>query len=315
MLTVPLGVDLNDPQTLEFYTQLIMFKSDYAKESWIFPTYLTPEQRRTVHTLAHQMGLGHVSRGQGDARQVHVTRVPTGTNVSPPNPTLSTINASDAARRGLNRAATIDFGEQRGSENNHFNTLRGQGSAGLLGVAESSLGAFGNQQNLRAAKSFADLRSYTPSPVPSSASFSVLQPNGGRFGQLDGNASASSNTPTLTPTASAAGLGLHRDDGQLVNGLSNMSLGTGIVGPNAGSPRRLRGIFSWDQDPQFPSTAPIGSNRTIGVAFDNQSQDRSAGPMRQPRGPAERGPGFRRQNGHRGSDEMRGNSGVEIIVE
>ena len=293
-----------------------MFKTDYSRESCIFPAHYTPEQRRTIHTLAHQIGLGHVSRGQGEARQVHITRVPAGSNVSPPNTSLATINASDAARRGLNRAATIDFGEQRGSDNTHFNTLRGQGSAGLLGVAESSLGAFGNQQNLRAAKSFADLRSYTPSPVPSSASFPVLQANGGRFGQLDGNASASTNTPTLTPAVSAAGLGLHRDEGQLVNGLSNMSLGTGIVGPTSGSPRRLRTLFSWDQDTPYPSTtAPIGSNRTVGIGFDSQSQDRGSGPLRQPRGPAERGPGFRRQNGHRGSDEMRGSSGVEIIVE
>lgn len=310
---------MNEPQTLEFYTQLVMFKSDFSKESLIFPAYLTPEQRRTVHTLAHQLGLGHVSRGEGGARQVHVTRAQSGSNVSPPNPTLSTINASDAARRGLNRAATIDFGEQRGSDHSHFNTLRGQGSAGLLGIADF------NQQNLRAAKSFADLRSYTPSPVPSSASFPVVQPNG-RFGPLDTNVSGSTGTPTLTPTASASGLGFNRDEGLLVNGMGNMSLGTNIVGPTSSSPRRLRGLFSWDQEAQqnqsqFPATAPIGSNRgTIGGNFDNnQSQERSgaAGPLRQPRGPAERGPGFRRQNGHpnRGSDEMRGNSGVEIIVE
>lgn len=41
-------------------------------------------------------------------------------------------------------------------------------------------------------------------------------------------------------------------------------------------------------------------------------------PIRQPRGPVpEKGSGFRRSNGHqsRGSDELRTNSGVEIIVE
>jgi hypothetical protein len=54
----------------------------------------------------------------------------------------------------------------------------------------------------------------------------------------------------------------------------------------------------------------------MGVGFDNAQQERM--PVRQPRGPTpEKGTGFRRQNGHqtRGSDELRANSGVEIIVE
>jgi hypothetical protein len=76
-------------------------------------------------------------------------------------------------------------------------------------------------------------------------------------------------------------------------------------------------MFSWEQQDNLASTAgPIGSNRSIGIGFDNQSQERL--PVRQPRGPApERGSGFRRQNGHqsRGSDELRTSSGVEIIVE
>jgi hypothetical protein len=177
---------------------------------------------------------------------------------------------------------------------------------GLLGVLEPSSG-FGNSANLRSAKSWADLRSYTPSPVPSAASFPAgLQTNGGRFQQIDGT--ASSGTPTLTPTTSK----LHHDDNQLSNGLGSLSLGTAIG--NSGSPRRVRNMFSWEGAQQYPATAPIGSNRTIGTGFDNGSQDRV--PSRQPRGPiSERGSGFRRQNGHhgRGSDELRGNP--EIIVE
>ncbi|KAK2763231.1 hypothetical protein FQN54_009867 [Arachnomyces sp. PD_36] len=312
-------VDLNDSQTLQYYSQLLLFKEDVGREALIFPSTLTPVQRRTVHTLAHNMGLGHASRGTGDQRQVHVFRAAPGTNVSPPISAIPpTVHSSDAARRGLNRAATIDFSEARSEGPGQFNALRGQNS-GFLGVLDSP-GGFGNAQNLRAAKSFADLRSYTPSPVPSSASFpAALQTNGTRLQQYEGSTSAASNTPTLTPTPSGSGLNVHRDDNLLVNSLGNLSLGTGIGGPNSGSPRRLRGVFSWEQqDSQSTSTAtaPIGSNRSIGVGFDNQSQERM--PMRQPRGPApERGPGFRRQNGHqtRGSDELRSGSGVEIIVE
>ncbi|KAH8697785.1 putative R3H domain protein [Talaromyces proteolyticus] len=310
-----LEVDLNDSQTLQFYSQMLLFKEDVAREALIFPSNLTPVQRRTVHTLAHNMGLGHASRGTGDQRQVHVFRAAPGSNVSPPLPSIpATVQSTDASRRGLNRAATIDFGESRSEGPGPFSTMRGQSST-FLGVLESP-GGFGNSQNLRAAKSFADLRSYTPSPVPSSASFpATLQTNGTRLQQAYDAATTSgtSNTPTLTPTPSGASLGMQREDGLLVNSLGNLSLGTGLGGPS-GSPRRLRGMFSWEQDNQ--GAGAIGSNRSIGVGFDNQSQERL--PLRQPRGPApERGGGFRRQNGHqsRGSDELRTGSGVEIIVE
>ncbi|OJJ32757.1 hypothetical protein ASPWEDRAFT_52901 [Aspergillus wentii DTO 134E9] len=310
-----LEVDLNDSQTLSYYSQLLLFKEDTARDSVLFPPNLSPVQRRTVHTLAHNMGLGHASRGSGDQRQVQVFKVAPGTNVSPPLSAIPPAVQPDTGRRGLNRAATIDFSEARNEGPGPYNTLRNQAS-GFLGVLDSP-GNFGNTQNLRAAKSFADLRSYTPSPVPSSASFpAALQSNGARLQHYDGATSGASNTPTLTPAPSGSSLGMQRDDSLLVNSLSGLSLGTGIGGPNA-SPRRLRGMFSWEQENQPSSAGPIGSNRSIGIGFDGQSQERM--PIRQPRGPApEKGSGFRRQNGHhqsRGSDELRTNSGVEIIVE
>ncbi|PYH81500.1 hypothetical protein BO82DRAFT_80506 [Aspergillus uvarum CBS 121591] len=311
-----LDVDLNDSTTLSYYSQLLLFKEDTARDSMVFPANLSPIQRRTVHTLAHNMGLGHASRGSGEQRQVQVFKVAPGTNVSPPMSSIpAPVQPVETARRGLNRAATIDFSESRGDGPTPFNTLRGQPS-GFLGVLDSP-GNFGNTQNLRAAKSFADLRSYTPSPVPSSASFpAALQSNGARLQHYDGTTSGTSNTPTLTSAPSGSSLGMQRDDSLLVNSLSSLSLGTGIGGPNA-SPRRLRGMFSWEQPESQPSSAgPIGSNRSIGVGFDGQSQERM--PVRQPRGPMpEKGPGFRRPTGHqtRGSDELRTSSGVEIIVE
>ncbi|KAJ5524060.1 hypothetical protein N7504_001524 [Penicillium tannophilum] len=307
-----LDVDLNDGQTLQYYSQLLLFKEDTTRDSVLFPSNLTPSQRRTVHTLAHNMGLAHASRGSGDQRQVQVLKVAAGTNVSPPLQPIPPAGQSDSSRRGLNRAATIDFSEARNEAGpGAFNTLRGQ-TSGFLGVLDSP-GNFANTQNLRAAKSFADLRSYTPSPVPSSASFpAALQSNGTRL-QYDGTPTGASNTPTLTSAPSGSSLGMQRDDNLLVNSLGGLSLGTGIGGPNS-SPRRLRGMFSWDQDSQPSTTGAIGSNRGMGVGFDTAQQERM--PIRQPRGPTPEKPGFRRQ-GHqaRGSDELRASSGVEIIVE
>jgi hypothetical protein len=295
---------------------MLLFRDDLNREALIFASTLSPQQRRIVHTLAHHMQLAHVSRGNGEQRQVHVFRAPPGSNTSPPIPQVSnTVYAGDSSRRALNRAATIDFSEARGSDPGLYGTLRGQ-SSGFLGIPDSP-GGFGTAQNLRAAKSFADLRSYTPSPVPSSASFPLaLQSNVARY-QDYGPGSGMSSTPTLTPALSGSAL---RDESLLVNGFGGMSLGGGL-GPNNGSPRRLRGMFSWDQDPPQSATGPIGSNRSFSSAYDEQSRERGqALPMRQPRGPpSERGSGFSRgrQNGHqgRGSDELRAASSVEIIVE
>ena len=327
-------VDLNDHTTLGFYTELLLFNKDLSREALIFPTSVTPAQRRTIHTLAHHMGLGHISNGDDERRQVHVFRVPQGSNLSPPIPQVAAIHAADS-RRALNRAATIDFNEVKNTGNGAYNTLRGQQSSGFLGIPDSP-GGFGAQQNLRAAKSFADLRSYTPSPVASTASFpAALQSNAARFQQQDyASVSGSHMAPTLNTTASASAIGQHREENALVNGFGSMSLGGGggaqntgpsngvfgTGGPSNGSPRRLRNMFSWDQDNQQSTAGPIGSNRSFSMNFDDQSRERAGNlPMRQPRGPTERGPGFGRgrTNGHqsRGSDELRSSSGVEIIVE
>lgn len=304
----------------------MLFREDPTREALIFPSTLTPPQRRVVHTLAHHMSLAHVSRGNGDQRQVHVFRANQNQQgISPPLPQFSAIQAGDPSRRGLNRAATIDFNEARSAEPGIYNTLRGQQSSGFLGIPDSPSG-FGNQQNLRAAKSVADLRTFTPSPAQSTASFPPnLQSNISRF-QEYGPGSGASATPTLTPTASGSQLGQFRDDG-LINGFGSLSIGSN-GGPNGGSPRRLRGPLSssslYPDEQQLASgsasAGAIGSNRSVSNNNEFSSLERGH-PQRQPRGPSERGPpafSRGRQNGHqgRGSDELRQQSSqVEIIVE
>jgi hypothetical protein len=344
-------LDLNDPQTLQFYSELLLFKDDHTREALIFPSTLTPGQRRIVHTLAHHMQLSHISRGNGDQRQVHIIRAPPGSSISPPLAQSSTLHG-DSSRRVLNRAATTDFSESRGQDPNLYGTLRGQQSTGFLGIPDSP-GGFGSAVNLRAAKSFADLRSYTPSPVPSTASFPVgLQSNIARFtgnGEGPSHVATSMASMATTMPSSISGLGIasQRDDTSLlINGLGNMGIGTNNGSSDADSPRRLRGMFSRETTSNFANLAagsnsqssatpsgPIGSNRGfVGMGiFVNTGNDMSSNgtlPMRQPRGPiGERGPGFGRigatngrVNGHqtRGSDELRNNGTPkvsEIIVE
>ena len=312
-------VDLNDPENLAFYTEILLFKQDLKRESLIFPSSLTPTQRRIVHTLAHLMQLSHVSQGNGDQRQVHVYKGGAMNNSSPPLPQGPPSMHHDPSRRVLNRAATTDFSEARASDPASYGPLRGHQSSGFLGIPDSPSG-FNNQQNLRAAKSFADLRSYTPSPAQSSASFPPVGPQTIARFQEAGMGSASNATPTLTPTASGP-LGQHSSESLLVNGMGNMTIGTSIGG--GGSPRRLRPVFSWD-DNQNAATAPIGSNRNANMNTYEDSTNRDRNhimPSRQPRGPAIDRQNFargRQQNGHQshGSGELRQqNSNVEIIVE
>ena len=226
----------------------------------------------------------------------------------------------DANRRILNRAATTEFGNGRGSEQASYGPLRAHQSSGFLGIPESP-GGFNNSSNLRAAKSFADLRSYTPSPAQSTASFPVaLQSNIARFQDagLGGGAGA---TPTMSSNMSGP-LGQHSSESLLVNGLGNMTIGTSIG--TGGSPRRLRPVFSFE-DNQSTSTGPIGSNRNVNMNTyeDATNRDRNGiNPSRQPRGPAsERSQNFARgrQNGHQtqGSGELRhqASRGQEITVE
>ena len=298
-------VDLNDPMSLQHYSKLLLFKEDTARDLLIFPPDLSPPERRIVHTLAHHMGLGHVSKGESDRRAVHVFKEGSRARVSPPMPQISHLRNED--RRALNRAATTDFSDVRGGDH-YYGNVRHQGS-GYLGTYSESQGGLGPASNLRAAKSFADLRSYTPSPVPSTASFPAALRN--NVPSMQDFNSSQSNTPTLmTPTSSMA----ERGENNLINGLGNMSLG----GAFGGSPRGLRGIPSWDRE----NPGPIGSHRSFSTNFDDRSQNRGqGGPERQPRGPLpERGSGFlrNRQNGHvtRNSDELsQQSSAPEITVE
>ncbi len=295
---LPVDVDLNDPQILQFYSQLLLFKESPDRDSMTFPPSLAPPQRRIIHTLAHQLSLAHVSKGSGESRQVHIFKVHDNQGLSPPMPQMPTSHPTEQpGRRGLNRAATTDFSDVRASEG--FYNAFGRQASGLLGFPDSP-GGLNAVPNLRGAKSYADLRSYTPSPAPSTASHPVGRPGGISLEGL--GFSGSTTNPNGTPTA---GTMSQRDEGLLERQLERMQLGGGSFGQSS-SPRSLRQMTSWE------NPGPIGGHR----AFSSNYDDR---PSRQPRGPLpERGQGFSRprQNGHqgRGSDELSSQSNVEILV-
>ncbi|KAG7285631.1 hypothetical protein NEMBOFW57_010260 [Staphylotrichum longicolle] len=278
-------VDLNNPDTLSFYTELMLFKSDPSREIIVFPSTITPQQRRTVHILAHNMNLEHRSVGEGQHRQIHVIK---DTGAAPAIHMPPGVSA-DAHRRGLSRAATIDFAETRGNATGQYNTLGRQGRHGpTLELPDSPDGGL---NALRGVKSFADLRSYTPSPSLSTASgypqgSSVHAPNVAQFGEY----SANIGQPSALTTPTTPGTTSNNDPSMLIGEMNALAL------TEYGSGNRLR-----------PRETPgaIGSQRP-GL---NGSSTRSV-PERQPHGPSgdwgeKIGFGGRgRTNGHiqRGSD-------------
>ncbi|KAH6717592.1 putative RNA-binding post-transcriptional regulator cip2 [Leptodontidium sp. MPI-SDFR-AT-0119] len=301
-----LDLDLNDPVTLGFYSELMLFKNDKNRETLIFPPSISPEQRRTIHTLAHHMGLEHRSEGTGDSRCVQILR--RAAQISPP--VAQQNYYTESSRRGLNRAATIDFSEAR-ENSGHYHSLNRQGSSLLDIPGSPGLSGLSPHNNLRAAKSFADLRSYTPSPVPSTASFPVgLTQNISRYAAEYSHGSAASGTPNLTPTSAGGGMN-GRDDSFLLNGISSMAIG--YDRPSSNRPN-ASGRIGQEREAHTPTTGAIGSQRPVNGNYEENPRN-GAAVERQPRGPGAdwgAGNGFSRprQNGHvnRGSGELDPNS-------
>jgi RNA recognition motif-containing protein len=300
------GVDMNDPSTLGYFTELTVFKTDSNREILVFPSTVSPHDRKIIHTLAHNMGLEHRSEGAGDSRCVQIFKTRQST-ISPAVPSIPQTFYNNE-RRGLNRAATIDFAERRENEAGYYPHTLGRQGSGLLDIPASPGLGLSAAHNLRAAKSFADLRSYTPSPAQSVASYPTNpSQNIARYTDY-GHSSAASGTPNLTPT-SAGGQMNDRNDAFLVNGLNSMTIG---FDRPAG---RSNGRIGQERDNHPSNAGPIGSHRPVnGNNYDESSRNgTSAVPERQPRGPvSEWGSGFSRprQNGHRnqGSGELDLNS-------
>ena len=228
---------MNDPQTLNFFTELVLFKKDASREIMIFPPTIPPEQRRQIHILAHNMGLEHQSVGDSESRQIHVLKAqavsPTAqTHTMPPSVSL------DLHKRGLSRAATFDFAADRESRNPAAHYSHALGRHGPMLELPGSPEGNALLNNLRSAKSFADLRTLTPSPSPSSSSYhlnaanalgsipSAAQTTGTvRFGDYGGFSQGNTSTPNLTPNTPGQA-NTERDPSMLASGIGSLSLGS-----------------------------------------------------------------------------------------
>lgn len=288
-------LDLNDPVTLQYYTELTLFRRDESREILIFPATVSPEERRQVHILAHYMGLEHRSVGDADSRQIQVLKPHVPSPTGQAHAHAGNAVGLDVHRRGLSRAATFDFAadrESRGAAGGYPHTIGRQGPT--LELPGSPDGA-AIPNNLRAAKSFADLRSFSPSPSHSMSGY--LNPGSGmggmqapslpRLGDYAGSLGHGNSmaTPTLTPTSpgTVVSQGSSSNEAAVLAGtLSSLSLGSFESGPG-------------------PAPQNRGTPGAIGSHRPSANGGGRAVPERQPRGPEwETSSGFngRRVNGH-----------------
>ncbi|ORY29307.1 hypothetical protein BCR39DRAFT_559113 [Naematelia encephala] len=72
--SLPMSLDLNDPQALDIYSRVLVFKEDRMRDDLAFSRNLTPTERRIVHLVAQKLGLTSVTKGEGDVKYVVVTR-------------------------------------------------------------------------------------------------------------------------------------------------------------------------------------------------------------------------------------------------
>lgn len=68
----PIELDMNDSQTLDIYSRVVVFKDDFLREEFSFARSLSANQRKIVHLVAKKLGLGHRSVGMGEDRHVVV---------------------------------------------------------------------------------------------------------------------------------------------------------------------------------------------------------------------------------------------------
>lgn len=69
-----LELDLNDPETLMLYSEILLFRDDHARDELVFGSGLSAMQKRTVSMLANGMGLMHSIRGEPDAQEIIISR-------------------------------------------------------------------------------------------------------------------------------------------------------------------------------------------------------------------------------------------------
>ncbi|KAM0787276.1 hypothetical protein ACM66B_006509 [Microbotryomycetes sp. NB124-2] len=212
-------LDLNDPQSLEIFSRVLLFKDDSLRDELSFARSLTASQRRIVHLVARKLGLEHQSVGVGDDRHVVVFKSGAGLT---PTQSSGGLTPEPAYHRTLRHSAST-LGRQ----------LSRDGPAGsFLSPADPS-------GNLRGKKSMPDIRASLfagPQGYPGPPSFYApppLPPLGNEFASGSdnihlGEAQSLSQQPHNHPNARRSNVNLRDSYTTAVNGLRQQPHSSGL---------------------------------------------------------------------------------------
>ena len=283
---------MNDTDELRHYVALLELSRNPNREPLVLEPGLTPVQRRKIHEMAHHLNLMHISHGKGIDRRIHIfhaaNQQPNGQNgimpMAYPHHQIPTARPGDGRRQMASRAVTFEYNasEPGGAP---------RGPSSLLDIPGSPAnGALNMASNLRGAKSVADLRSYTPSPAPSAASFptnnNLISLNGGNhMNERSGPSTITAGTPQHAGSTSSL-LMQRNDEDRLVNGFGGLHLNTagnafGGGGANSAASsesRSARGAFNFASatETQPPIGTAIGGARNLGRGFGSEYKSHSA---------------------------------------
>lgn len=99
---LPVALDLNDPGNLRIYNMVYMFKEDRMRDELALSRNLTPTERRIVHLVAQKLGLTSITKGDGEAKHVVVTKdTPLPTQQSTTTSLLAPYNSDGNPAPGL----------------------------------------------------------------------------------------------------------------------------------------------------------------------------------------------------------------------
>ncbi|CAJ0634190.1 1526_t:CDS:2 [Entrophospora sp. SA101] len=107
------SLDLNDPDTLKFYDQVIIFRDDKSREELVFQKTLTSAQRRTLHLIAQKVGLYHYSEGDGDERVLKIVRKPASAAINIKQPKNGSFGRRTASQLLANAAGLSESPSNR----------------------------------------------------------------------------------------------------------------------------------------------------------------------------------------------------------
>lgn len=288
-------LDLNDPQALEIYSRVLIFKDDSLRDELAFARSLSTLQRRNVHLVAKKLGLVHRSVGEGDDRHVIVFKGGKGIASSTPevhrvsHVTLSILWCFDQTLTSLLtlqslRHSSSTLGRHTSRDSNSY-------------IHPEST------PRLSMKKSMPDMRRSTHLGYPNSTS------NGSNYrdGYVAGGAAGGRGGLPPMPSMNFGSNGIGRGG---LNGLfqqSNFFEPGTIANGGAGTNLSTRNsMIAMAPATLAPSTAAI----TLGQSGDTSLETEGGGQglaVRQPRGPDQEDRGFGRNPAVGGGGGINGN--------